>query len=137
VIFKRLEIQGFKSFPDKTLVEFGPGLTAVVGPNGSGKSNVVDALKWVLGEQNPRVLRASRMEECIFSGSATRRPISRAEVSITFDNTRGIIPLNASEVMITRRLYRTGESEYFINQAPCRLKDVRDLFLGNSAEKRR
>ncbi len=125
---KRLEIHGFKSFAARTVFEFGPGVTAIVGPNGSGKSNLADALRWVLGEQNPRVLRSRRAEEVIFAGDRKRPPAGYAEVSITLDNADGWLPLDFAEVAISRRLHRSGESEYLVNRARVRLKDVTDLF---------
>jgi chromosome segregation protein len=125
----QLEIKGFKSFGDKILIHFNEGVTAIVGPNGCGKSNVVDAIRWVLGEQSTRALRSEKMENIIFNGTKTRRPANLAEVSLTFDNTRNILPTTFSQVTITRKLYRTGESEYRINDVQCRLKDITDLFL--------
>lgn len=124
---KRLEAYGFKSFADKTEVDFDKGITAVVGPNGSGKSNIADAVKWVLGEQNVRNLRGTKSEDIIFSGSAARRPLGVAEVSLYFDND-GTLPVDFREVAITRRLFRSGESEFYINKARCRLKDITNLF---------
>ena len=129
-MLKALEIVGFKSFADRTRFEFRPGITAIVGPNGSGKSNVVDAIKWVLGEQSVKNLRGKEMTDVIFNGSATRRPLNFAEITITLDNSRGILPIDTPEVHITRRLYRSGESEYLINRQPCRLRDIRDLLAG-------
>ncbi len=129
-MLKALEIYGFKSFADRTRFEFRPGITAIVGPNGSGKSNVVDAIKWVLGEQSIKNLRGKEMTDVIFNGSATRRPMNFAEITITLDNSRGILPLDTPEVHITRRLYRSGESEYLINRQTCRLRDIRDLLAG-------
>ena len=131
---KSLEILGFKSFAQKTLIELNPGITAVVGPNGCGKSNIVDALRWAMGEQSARHLRGQQMEDVIFAGSDTLAPTGMAEVSITFDNEDGRSPAdyaNLSEIMVTRRLFRSGESEYFINKIPSRLKDVVELFLGS------
>ncbi|RBP68275.1 condensin subunit Smc [Alkalibaculum bacchi] len=125
---KRLEIFGFKSFADKTNLEFKNGITAIVGPNGSGKSNVSDAIKWVLGEQKIKTLRGSKMEDVIFSGTEARKPLGVAEVSLIIDNHSGSFPIEYSEISVTRRLYRSGESEYYINKSPCRLKDVLDLF---------
>lgn len=124
---KRLEAYGFKSFADKITIEFDHGITAIVGPNGSGKSNITDAVRWVLGEQNIRNLRGTRSEDIIFAGSAQRRPLNIAEVSLTFDND-GTLPVDFREVAVTRRLYRSGESEYFINRSRCRLKDIYQLF---------
>src|SRR5690554_804010 len=125
---KRLEIQGFKSFGQPVTLEFGPGITAIVGPNGSGKSNISDALRWVLGEQSVRSLRGSRLEDIIFAGSDGKRPVGMAEVRVTLDNSDGYLPLDYSEVTITRRVYRSGDSEFFINKQSCRLKDIQDLF---------
>ena len=124
---KRLEAYGFKSFADKITIEFDHGITAIVGPNGSGKSNITDAVRWVLGEQNIRNLRGTRSEDIIFAGSAQRRPLNIAEVSLIFDND-GTLPVDFQEVAVTRRLYRSGESEYFINRSRCRLKDIYQLF---------
>ena len=124
---KRLEAYGFKSFADKITIEFDHGITAIVGPNGSGKSNITDAVRWVLGEQNIRNLRGTRSEDIIFAGSAQRRPLNIAEVSLIFDND-GTLPVDFREVAVTRRLYRSGESEYFINRSRCRLKDIYQLF---------
>lgn len=126
---KSIEIQGFKSFPDRTVIAFHPGMTAIVGPNGSGKSNVTDAIRWVLGEQSVKTLRGRKMEDIIFSGTQSRRPMSYAEVTILFDNQAGKLPLEYREVAVTRRLYRSGESEYLLNQVPCRLRDIIELFL--------
>lgn len=126
---KRLEIQGFKSFADKVEFEFPSGITAIVGPNGSGKSNVVDSIRWVLGEQSVKNLRGSKMEDVIFAGSADRRPLGMAQVSLTLDNSAHIFDLDFEEVTVSRRLYRSGESEYLINKTPSRLKDVQELFM--------
>ena len=130
---KRLEMVGFKSFAQRTVVEMNPGITAVVGPNGCGKSNIVDALRWAMGEQSARHLRGHQMEDVVFSGSESLPPTGMAEVSIVFDNEDGRGPAeygNFSEIMVTRRLFRSGESEYAINKVNCRLKDVVELFLG-------
>lgn len=124
-----LEVKGFKSFGDKITINFNEGITAIVGPNGCGKSNVVDAIRWVLGEQSTRMLRSEKMENVIFNGSKSRKPGNLAEVSLTFDNTKNILPTEFSQVTITRKLYRTGESEYRLNDVQCRLKDITDLFL--------
>ncbi|MFC1501331.1 AAA family ATPase [Elusimicrobiota bacterium] len=126
---KKLEIFGFKSFADKTKLDFEPGITAVVGPNGCGKSNTADAVRWCLGEQKARSLRGAQMLDVIFGGSQARQTTGMAEVSLTFDNTQNVLPIDFSEVLITRRLFRSGESEYFINKSQCRLKDIRDMFL--------
>ncbi|MDR1445995.1 MAG: AAA family ATPase [Treponema sp.] len=128
LFLKNLEILGFKSFADKTRVEFAEGITALLGPNGCGKSNVVDAVKWVLGEQTSRAMRAEKMEDVIFNGTENRKPLNVAEVSLTIANDAGLLPLDMPEVEIRRRLYRSGESEYFINSQPVRLKEVRELF---------
>ena len=132
-MLKRLELVGFKSFADKTEFVFAPGVTGVVGPNGSGKSNVVDAVRWVLGEQSAKSLRGGEMTDVIFNGSATRRSVGLAEVTMTFDNSRRALATEADEVQIGRRVYRSGEGEYLINGHACRLKDVKDLFLGSGA----
>ena len=126
---KRLDFQGFKSFPEKVKLEFNPGVTAVVGPNGSGKSNVSDAVRWVLGEQRARSLRGDKMEDIIFAGTENRKPLGFAEVSILIDNQDGRLPLAYSEVQVTRRVFRSGESEYRINGTACRLKDIQELFM--------
>src|SRR5207342_1382266 len=112
-------LKGFKSFADKTTLEFEPGVCVVVGPNGSGKSNVVDAVAWVLGAQGARALRGAKMDDVIFAGTANRPALGRAEVSLTIDNTSGILPIDFTEVTITRRLFRSGDSEYELNGAPC------------------
>ena len=126
---KALEIQGFKSFPDKTVLSFGEDITAVVGPNGSGKSNISDAIRWVMGEQSTKALRGAKMEDVIFSGTEKRKGLGFAEVSLVIDNTEHIFDLEESEVMVTRRYYRSGESEYYINRRSVRLKDVNELFM--------
>ncbi len=126
---KKLELQGFKSFADKTTLEFMPGITTVIGPNGSGKSNISDAIRWVLGEQSMKSLRGSKTEDIIFAGTQNRKSLGFAEVSIVIDNTDGKLPIEYTEVTVTRRIYRNGESGYFINKTPCRLKDVLELFM--------
>lgn len=126
---KRLELAGFKSFADRTIIEFAPGITAIVGPNGSGKSNIVDAIRWVLGEQSVKSLRGLKMDEVIFAGSAARRPLGYSEVIATFDNSDQRLPLERAEIGISRRLYRSGESEYFCNKKLCRLRDIYELFM--------
>jgi len=129
----RLELIGFKSFADKTRFDFAPGITAVVGPNGSGKSNVVDAVKWVLGEQSAKALRGGEMADVIFNGSSTRKSLGLAEVSLVFDNRRKHLNTDAEEVQVTRRVYRDGQGEYLINGQLARLKDIRELFVGSGA----
>lgn len=125
----KLEIKGFKSFGDKITINFNEGVTAIVGPNGCGKSNVVDAIRWVLGEQSTRMLRSEKMENIIFNGTANRKPANLAEVSLTFENNNKLLPTEFSTVTITRKLYRNGDSEYRLNDVKCRLKDITDLFL--------
>ena len=126
----KLELHGFKSFADATQLVFEPGVTAIVGPNGCGKSNVSDAVRWVLGEQRARLMRGAKMDEVIFQGSSARRPVNVAEVSLHFSNDEGILPVPFKEVVITRRLSRSGESDYFLNRAPCRLRDISDMLRG-------
>ena len=126
---KRITLHGFKTFADKTEIEFASGVTAIVGPNGSGKSNLLDALTWCLGEQKASSVRATRAQDVIFAGSSRRKPMGMAEVSLTVDNEDRFLPLDFAEVTITRRVYRSGEGEYFINKSHCRLKDITDLFL--------
>lgn len=128
VFLKSLEIFGFKSFVDRTRIEFSDGITALLGPNGCGKSNVVDAVKWVLGEQSAKNMRAEKMEDIIFNGTETRKPLNVAEVILTIANDNGLLPLDVSEITIKRRLYRSGESEYYINNNQVKLKDIRELF---------
>ncbi len=125
----KLELQGFKSFADTTTLSFGPGVTTIVGPNGCGKSNIVDAIRWVIGEQRPTVLRSEKMENLIFNGTSDRRPLGMAEVELTIENTDGVLPTEYSEVTIGRRLFRDGTSEYLMNGTQCRLKDITDLFM--------
>src|ERR1051326_5353687 len=132
-MLKRIEMAGFKSFADKTQFDFATGVTCIVGPNGSGKSNVVDAVRWVLGEQSAKSLRAGEMSDVIFNGSTSRKSVGLAEVTLTFDNSRRLLSTAADEVQISRRVYRTGESEYLINQQASRLKDIKDLMLGSGA----
>jgi len=127
--FKQIELIGFKSFADRTAIQLEPGVTAIVGPNGCGKSNILDALRWALGEQSPRSLRGLHMQDVIFNGSENRQPMGVAEVSVTFDNSDSRLPVDFAEVQATRRLYRSGESEYLINKAACRLRDVQELFM--------
>ncbi|HZJ57031.1 MAG TPA: chromosome segregation protein SMC [Clostridia bacterium] len=135
LLLKRLEMYGFKSFADRIQIEFDKGITAIVGPNGSGKSNVADAVRWVLGEQSAKSLRGSKMEDIIFSGTQERRPLGFAEVSLTLDNLHGAIPVDFAEVTITRRVFRSGESEYYINRSPCRLRDITELFMDTGVGK--
>ncbi|MEX0750181.1 MAG: AAA family ATPase, partial [Dehalococcoidia bacterium] len=120
---KRLEAQGFKSFANKTTLEFGTGVTCVIGPNGTGKTNVADALRWVLGEHASRALRARKTEDVIFAGRDKRAPMGMADVSITLDNSTGWLPIDYSDVVVTRRAYRDGENEYYINHNRVRLRD--------------
>jgi chromosome segregation protein len=126
---KRLELQGFKSFADKTVLEFKPGITAVIGPNGSGKSNISDSIRWVLGEQSMKSLRGAKSEDIIFAGTQNRKSLGFAEASIVIDNTDGELPVEYAEVIVTRKIYRSGETGYFINKTPCRLKDILELFM--------
>ena len=127
MFLKRIEMQGFKTFAEPLDMELIGKISAVVGPNGCGKSNIVDGIKWVLGEPNVRILRGNRLEDVIFAGNDRRRPVGMAEVSVTLDNATGILPLDYSEVRITRRAYRSGESEFLMNGAPCRLRDIQNL----------
>ncbi|WP_349410467.1 chromosome segregation protein SMC [Pseudalkalibacillus sp. SCS-8] len=129
MFLKRLDVVGFKSFAERIGIEFVPGVTAVVGPNGSGKSNISDAVRWVLGEQSAKSLRGAKMEDIIFAGSDTRKPLNVAEVTLTLDNEDQHIPIEYNEISITRRVYRSGDSEYLINKQQCRLKDIIDLFM--------
>src|SRR3990170_1313433 len=129
-MLKALELVGFKSFADKTRFEFPPGITVIVGPNGSGKSNVVDAIKWVLGEQSVKSLRGKEMADVIFNGSGARRAMNSAEITLTLDNPNGVLPVDTPDVHITRRVYRGGEGEYLINRQPSRLRDIKDLLSG-------
>ena len=124
-----LHIQGFKTFLPKTKLVFDDGITCIVGPNGCGKTNIVDAIRWILGEQKASVLRSIKMNDVIFNGSKNKKPISFCEVSLVIHNDKGRLPIEYTDVEIKRRYYRSGESEYFINRAPCRLKDINDLFI--------
>ena len=122
-------MQGFKSFADKTVLEFMPGITSVIGPNGSGKSNISDSIRWVLGEQSMKSLRGAKSEDIIFAGTQNRKSLGFAEASIVIDNTDGELPVEYAEVIVTRKIYRSGETGYFINKTPCRLKDILELFM--------
>jgi chromosome segregation protein len=130
VQLRRLELVGFKTFVDRTELEFHPGITAIVGPNGSGKSNIFDGIRWALGETNARMLRGARMDDVIFSGSATRRPTGLAAVSLTLDNSAGLLPVEFAEVTVSRAVTRGGEASYRLNGVTCRLRDIQMLFLG-------
>ena len=125
---KSIEVNGFKSFANKILFEFNDGITAIVGPNGCGKSNVSDAIRWVLGEQSSKALRGKSMQDVIFSGTQGRKSLSYCEVSLYFDNSNKMFSIDYNELIITRKLFRSGESEYLINGSSCRLKDVNELF---------
>ena len=129
MLLRSLEIQGFKTFPDKTKLEFDKGITAVVGPNGSGKSNISDAVRWVLGEQSAKALRCSKMEDVVFNGTDKRKKVGYAEVTLTIDNSDRSLPFDGNTVSVTRRYYRSGDSDYLINKASVRLKDIHELFM--------
>ena len=127
--FKKIEMHGFKSFAEPVTIEFSDGITCIVGPNGSGKSNISDAIRWVLGEQSPKMLRGGKMEEIIFSGTSSRKSRGMAEVTLVIDNSDESLPIDYKEVAITRRMFRSGESEYHINGSQCRLRDIRELIM--------
>ena len=129
MFLKRIDVLGFKSFAERAAIEFVPGVTAVVGPNGSGKSNITDAIRWVLGEQSVKSIRGGKLEDIIFAGSDSRKPLNVAEVTLTLDNEDAFLPIDYSEVSVTRRVFRNGESEFFINKQPCRLKEIVELFM--------
>ena len=135
ISFKEIEMTGFKSFADTTKINFDGGITAIVGPNGCGKSNVSDAIRWVLGEQSSKALRGKNMQDVIFAGTEKRKKLSYCEVSLVFDNTQKWFNIEYDEVVITRKLYRSGESEYMINRKPCRLKDIRDILYDSGIGK--
>ncbi|MFJ7933111.1 chromosome segregation protein SMC [Sporosarcina sp. NPDC096371] len=135
MFLKRLEIMGFKSFAERVGVDFVPGVTAVVGPNGSGKSNITDAIRWVLGEQSAKSLRGAKMEDVIFAGSDTRKPLNFAEVTLILDNSKGLFPLDYTEISVSRRVFRSGDSAYLLNGQQCRLKDVNDVFMDSGLGK--
>src|SRR5215468_6532428 len=126
---KQLEIKGFKSFADKTILNFDEGITGVIGPNGCGKSNIVDSIRWVIGEQKISQLRSEDLESLVFNGSKTRSASGLAEVTLTFENTRNLLPIEFNTVTITRKFYKSGESEYRLNDVQCRLKDIQNLFM--------
>ena len=126
---KSIELYGFKSFANKMVFKFEKGITAIVGPNGSGKSNVADAVRWVLGEQSAKQLRGSKMQDVIFAGTEARKPLGYCQVDLTIDNHDMKIPISYSEVTVSRRVYRSGEGEYFINGTTCRMRDVLELFM--------
>ena len=127
MFLKTLSIKGFKSFADSTRLDLEPGITVIVGPNGSGKSNVVDAIGWVLGAQAPSIVRSQKMDDVIFAGTAKRPALGRAEVGLTIDNSAGLLPIDFTEVTISRTLFRDGDSEYAINGVGCRLLDIQEL----------
>ena len=135
MFLKSLDIYGFKSFADKTHIDFSEGITALLGPNGCGKSNVVDAIKWVLAERNSKNLRAEKMEDVIFNGTERRPALNTAEVTLTIANDKGLLPLDDEEIAITRRLYRSGDAEYFINQRPAGPTEIRRLFMDTGVGK--
>ena len=129
MFLSKLEIFGFKSFANKTLINFNRGITGIVGPNGCGKTNIVDAIRWVLGEQRTTTLRSDKMENVIFNGTRGKKPMGMSEVSLTLVNDQGVLPTEYTEVTITRRIFRSGESEYLLNKNICRLKDITNLFM--------
>ncbi len=135
MFLKRLEIIGFKSFAERIGIDFVPGVTAVVGPNGSGKSNVTDAIRWVLGEQSAKSLRGAKMEDVIFAGSDSRKPLNFAEVTLILDNSKGLFPLDYTEISVSRRVFRSGESIYLLNGQQCRLLDINNVFMDSGLGK--
>ena len=135
MFLKRLEIIGFKSFAERIGIDFVPGVTAVVGPNGSGKSNITDAIRWVLGEQSAKSLRGAKMEDVIFAGSDSRKPLNFAEVTLILDNSKGLFPLDYTEISVSRRVFRSGESIYLLNGQQCRLLDINDVFMDSGLGK--
>ena len=135
LFLKRLDVIGFKSFAERISVEFVSGVTAVVGPNGSGKSNITDSIRWVLGEQSAKSLRGAKMEDIIFAGSDSRKPLNFAEVTLTLNNESKFLPIDFHEVSVTRRVTRSGDSDFYINNQPCRLKDIIDLFMDSGLGK--
>ncbi|HZJ88232.1 MAG TPA: AAA family ATPase, partial [Sphaerochaeta sp.] len=135
MFLKSLEIYGFKSFADKVKLEFSDGITSLLGPNGCGKSNIVDAIKWVLGEQSTKTLRAGKMEDVIFNGTDSRKPLQVAEVALTLSNEERHLPIDQNEVEIKRRIFRSGESEYYINRERVLLRNIRELFLDTGVGK--
>ena len=135
MFLKTLDLYGFKSFADRTHIDFAAGITTLLGPNGCGKSNIVDSIKWVLGEQGTKTLRASRMEDVIFNGNDKRKPMPFCEVTLVIDNESGFLRHPAAEIEVKRRIYRAGGNEYFINREKCRLRDIKDLFLDTGVGK--
>ena len=128
MFLSKLKILGFKSFPDKTELNFTDGVTSIVGPNGCGKTNIVDAIRWVLGEQKASTLRSSKMEEVIFNGTKKKKPLNFCEATLTIENNKGLLPIEYETLEITRRYFRNGDSEYYINKNQCRLKDIHEMF---------
>ena len=129
MFLSKLKIQGFKSFPDKTELNFTDGVTSIVGPNGCGKTNIVDAIRWVLGEQKASTLRSSKMEEVIFNGTKKKKPLNFCEATLTIENNKDLLPIEYETLEITRRYFRNGDSEYYINKNQCRLKDIHEMFV--------
>ena len=129
MFLSKLKIIGFKSFPEKTTLNFTDGITSIVGPNGCGKTNIVDAIRWVLGEQKASILRSNKMEEVIFNGTQKKKPIGFCEATLTIENNKNLLPIEYDTIEVTRRYYRSGDSEYYINKTQCRLKDIQSMFI--------